>query len=150
MINNPRGCSMDRLYQQTLVIIKPDAVKRGLVGEIIGRYEQKGLTIRNMKCFKPSHEILSEHYSEHVHRPFFKKLIEFMSSGEVVVMVLEGVDAVDVVRSINGATHYKDALPGTIRGTFALDITENLVHGSDSSINAIREIEIWFRSEAIL
>ncbi len=141
---------MDRLYQQTLVIIKPDAVKRGLVGEIIGRYEQKGLTIGNMKCLKPSLEILSEHYSEHVNQPFFKKLIEFMSSGEVVVMVLEGVDAVDVVRSINGATHYKNALPGTIRGTFALDITENLVHGSDSSINAKREIEIWFRSEAIL
>lgn len=141
---------MDKLNQHTLVIIKPDAIRRGLVGEIIGRYERKGLTIDKLKCLKPSVEILSEHYSEHIHQPFFKKLIEFMSSGQVVVMVLEGMDAVDVVRSINGATHYKDALPGTIRGAYALDITENLVHGSDSGESAEREIEIWFRSEAIL
>jgi nucleoside-diphosphate kinase len=141
---------MDRLYQQTLVIIKPDAVRRGLVGEIIGRYEKKGLTIRKIKSIKPSMDILHEHYSEHIHQPFFQKLLEFMSSGEVVVVVLEGVDAVDVVRSINGATHYKDALPGSIRGTYALDVTENLVHGSDSSESARRELGIWFGNEAML
>ena len=141
---------MDRLFQQTLVIIKPDAVKRGLVGEIIGRYERKGLTIGKIKLLKPTSELLNEHYSEHVHKSFFNKLIEFMSSGEAVVMILEGVDAVDVVRTINGATHYKDALPGTIRGAYALDLTENLVHGSDSCESAKREIEIWFRSEALL
>lgn len=141
---------MNQLYQQTLVIIKPDAVERGLVGEIIGRYEQKGLTIGKMKFLRPSLEILSEHYSEHTHQPFFKKLIDFMSSGDVVVMILIGVDAVAVVRSINGATHYREALPGTIRGTFALDITKNLVHGSDSTESASREIDIWFRNEAIV
>lgn len=141
---------MDRLYQQTLVIIKPDAVRRGLVGEIIGRYEQKGLTIGTIKFLKPSMDILREHYSEHIHKPFYQRLLEFMGSGEVVVMVMEGEDAVDVVRAINGATHYKDALPGTIRGAYALDITENLVHGSDSCESALREIGIWFGKEAML
>lgn len=141
---------MDLLYQQTLVIIKPDAVRRGLVGEIIGRYEKKGLTIRKMIFLKPSIAILREHYSEHINKPFFHMLMEFMGSGKAVVMVLEGPDAVEVVRAINGATHYKDALPGSIRGAFALDVTENLVHGSDSDESANREIEIWFRSEAIL
>lgn len=140
---------MDRLNQHTLVIIKPDAVRRGLVGEIIGRYEQKGLTIGKIKYIKPSIDVLSEHYSEHTHQPFFQKLLEFMSSGEVIVMVLEGADAVEVVRSINGATHYKDALPGSIRGTYALDVTENLVHGSDSLESALREIGIWFGNEAM-
>lgn len=148
MINNYMGGAiMNHLIQQTVVIIKPDAVSRGLIGEIIGRYEKKGLIIKEMAFMIPSVDTLRNHYIEHTNKSFFNSLIEFMSSGAVVVMIMEGLDAVNVVRGINGATNYKDALPGTIRGEYALDITKNLVHGSDSIESALREKEIWFRNE---
>jgi len=131
--------------EQTLVIIKPDGVKRGLVGEIIKRYEAKQLHLLKLKMIMPTREILEKHYEEHIGKPFYENLIAFMRSGEVVVMVLEGPDAISIVRKINGATKYLEAEMGSIRGDYATDTTANLIHGSDSIKSALREIEIWFK-----
>jgi nucleoside-diphosphate kinase len=131
--------------QQTLVIIKPDAVKKSIVGEIIKLYENKGLKIKQMKMLTASEALLEDHYAPHVGKPFYKTLLTFMQSGPMIVLVLEGPDAVEVVRKINGATNYLEAEYGSIRGLFAHSVTENCVHGSDSEENAIREIEIWFQ-----
>lgn len=130
--------------QKTLVIIKPDAVKRGLVGEILKKYESKGLNIRQMKMLIASESRLEAHYSAHVGKPFYGNLLVFMKSGPLIVLVLEGPDSVEVVRKINGATHYLEAECGSIRGLYALSVTENCVHSSDSEENALKEIEIWF------
>ncbi|MBE3578748.1 nucleoside-diphosphate kinase [Caldanaerobacter subterraneus] len=128
----------------TLAIVKPDGVKRGLIGEILKRYENKGLRLKAAKVVTPSIELLEKHYEEHKGKPFFKPLIEYMSSGPVFAMVLEGENAVKLVRMINGATKVEDALPGTIRGDFASSTTYNVVHGSDSVESAKREIALWF------
>jgi nucleoside-diphosphate kinase len=128
----------------TLAIVKPDGVKRGLIGEILKRYENKGLRLKAAKVIIPSIELLEKHYEEHKGKPFFKPLIEYMSSGPVFAMVLEGENAVKLVRIINGATKVEDALPGTIRGDFASSTTYNVVHGSDSAESAKREIALWF------
>lgn len=128
----------------TLAIVKPDGVKRGLIGEILKRYENKGLRLKAAKVVTPSIELLEKHYEEHKGKPFFKSLIEYMSSGPVFAMVLEGENAVKLVRMINGATKVEDALPGTIRGDFASSTTYNVVHGSDSVESAKREIALWF------
>ncbi|MGB9809482.1 MAG: nucleoside-diphosphate kinase [Caldanaerobacter sp.] len=128
----------------TLAIVKPDGVKRGLIGEILKRYENKGLRLKAAKVLTPSIELLEKHYEEHKGKPFFKPLIEYMSSGPVFAMVLEGENAVKLVRMINGATKVEDALPGTIRGDFASSTTYNVVHGSDSVESAKREIALWF------
>jgi len=133
--------------EQTLVIIKPDGVKRGLVGEIIKRYEAKQLHLLKMHMLMPTREMLEKHYAEHVGKPFFENLIAFMRSGEVVVMVLEGPDAISIVRKINGATKYLEAEMGTVRGDYATDTTANLVHGSDSVKSAQREMDIWFKED---
>ncbi len=132
---------MDR----TLVICKPDAVERGLVGEIVGRFEHKGLTIVAAELRSLDEEILSVHYAEHVEKPFYGDLVAFMSRSPVMVMVVEGPEETyAVVRSMMGATNPRESAPGTIRGDYGLIVTENLVHGSDSLEAAEREIGIFF------
>ena len=132
------------MSQRTLVLLKPDAVRRGLVGEILGRFESKGLTIVAMDLRRIDSAQADRHYAEHVERDFYPPLREFVTSGPLVALVLEGDEAIDVVRGINGATDGRKAAPGTIRGDFSLSNRENLVHGSDSAESAEREIGIWF------
>jgi nucleoside-diphosphate kinase len=132
---------MDR----TFVICKPDAVERGLVGEILTRFERKGLRIVAMEQRTLDRETLARHYEEHVGKPFYDDLVAFMSRGPAVVLVLEGPeDTYKVVRTLMGSTNPRDAAPGTIRGDFGIELTENLVHGSDSPESAAREIGVWF------
>lgn len=132
---------MDR----TFVICKPDAVERGLVGEIIGRFERKGLKIVALEQRTLDRDTLARHYAEHEGKPFYESLVEFMSRGPAVVLVLEGPeDTFKVVRTMMGTTNPRDAAPGTIRGDFGIELTENLVHGSDSPESAEREIAIFF------
>jgi nucleoside-diphosphate kinase len=130
--------------ERTLVLIKPDAVRRGLVGEIIARYERKGLTIVAMDQRMIDPALSDAHYAEHVEKPFYPALREFITGGTLVAMVLAGDSAVDVVREMNGATDGRKAAPGSIRGDLALSTSENLVHGSDSAESAGREIALWF------
>jgi nucleoside-diphosphate kinase len=130
--------------QRTLVLLKPDTVRRGLVGEILGRYEAKGLTIVAMDQRTIDVDIADTHYVEHLERDFYPPLREFITSGPLVAAVLEGDEAVEVVRLLNGATDGRKAAPGTIRGDLALSNRENLVHGSDSAESAAREIKIFF------
>ena len=130
--------------QRTLVLLKPDTVRRGLVGEILGRYEAKGLTIVAMDQRTIDVEVADTHYAEHLERDFYPPLREFITSGPLVAAVLEGDEAVEVVRLLNGATDGRKAAPGTIRGDLALSNRENLVHGSDSAESAEREIKIFF------
>ena len=130
--------------QRTLVILKPDAVRRGLVGEILSRFEAKGLVIVAMEHRTIDGALADEHYAEHVERDFYPPLRAFVTSVTLVAMVLEGDEAVEVVRALNGATDGRKAAPGTIRGDLSLSNRENLVHGSDSPESAKREIEIWF------
>jgi nucleoside-diphosphate kinase len=130
--------------QRTLVLLKPDAVRRGLVGEVLSRYEAKGLAIVAMEHRTVDGELADRHYAEHVDRDFYPPLRAFVTSGPVVSMVLEGEEAVEVVRLVNGATDGRRAAPGTIRGDLSLSNRENLVHGSDSPESAEREIAIWF------
>lgn len=130
--------------ERTFVMIKPDGVKRGLVGEIIRRYERKGLKIVAAKLIKASLDLAREHYREHISKPFFSELVEYITSAPVFAMVLEGDKAISLVRLLNGATKVEDAQPGTIRGDFATSTAQNLVHGSDSIESAKREIALWF------
>jgi nucleoside-diphosphate kinase len=130
--------------QRTLVLLKPDAVRRGLVGELLGRFERRGLTIVALELRTIDGEQADRHYAEHVERDFYPPLREFVTSGPLVAMVLEGDDAVEVVRLLNGATDGRKAQPGTIRGDLSVSNRENLVHGSDSPESAEREIGIWF------
>jgi nucleoside-diphosphate kinase len=130
--------------QRSFVLIKPDAVRRGLAGAIISRFESKGLTIVAMELRQMTRELADQLYAEHVERPFYPPLRLFVTSGPSVAMVVEGDEAIDVVRTINGATDGRKAAPGTIRGDFALSNRENLVHGSDSPESAKREIALWF------
>ncbi|MFC7493797.1 MULTISPECIES: nucleoside-diphosphate kinase [unclassified Nocardioides] len=132
------------MSQRTLVILKPDAVRRGLVGELVSRYEAKGLSIVAMEHRTIDGALADRHYAEHVERDFYPPLREFVTSGPLVVLVLEGDEAVEVVRALNGATDGRKAAPGTIRGDLSLSNRENLVHGSDSAESAVREIGIWF------
>jgi nucleoside-diphosphate kinase len=135
---------MPETAERTLVLLKPDAVRRGLVGEIIGRYEAKGLSVVALDMRTIDEQTADEHYAEHVARDFYPPLRTFVTSGPLVAMVLEGDSAVDVVRGLNGATDGRKAAPGTIRGDLALSNRENLVHGSDSTDSASREIAVWF------
>ena len=130
--------------ERTLVILKPDAVRRGLVGEILSRFEAKGLSIVAMEHRTIDGALADEHYAEHVERDFYPPLRAFVTSGPMVSLVLEGDEAVDVVRALNGATDGRKAAPGTIRGDLSLSNRENLVHGSDSAESAKRELAIWF------
>ena len=131
---------------RTLVICKPDAVERRLVGEIISRLERKGLRIAQMRMETISKETAGEHYGEHQGKPFYDDLVAFITRGPTVLMVVEGPEAFSVVRTLMGATNPRQAAPGTIRGDLAIELTENLVHGSDSPESAAREIGLFFGS----
>lgn len=130
--------------EKTLVLIKPDGVSRGLVGEIIGRYEARMLQISELKLVVPTPNMLRSHYAEHVNKGFFSELLAYMSGGPVIAMVLCGENAIELVRKINGATNFMGAELGSIRGDFACSITQNLVHASDSQSGFEREYSIWF------
>jgi len=129
---------------RTLILIKPDAFERGLSGEILARFERKGLTPVAMKLITADEGIAHEHYAEHTERPFFGELVEFITGGPLVAMVLEGVEAVKAARQLIGATNPVEAETGSIRGDFGTEVTFNLVHGSDSDESAARETAIWF------
>jgi nucleoside-diphosphate kinase len=130
--------------QRSFVLIKPDAVRRGLVGAVLSRLEGKGLTIVALQLRQVTEELADAHYAEHVERPFYPPLRRFVTSGPSVALIVEGDEAIDVVRTLNGATDGRKAAPGTIRGDFSLSNRENLVHGSDSPESAAREIALWF------
>ena len=130
--------------QQTLILLKPDAVERRLVGEILGRFERKGLTLTAMKLMPITPELAKRHYAEHVSKPFYPALEVYITSGPIVAAILEGPEAVKVVRTMVGPTNGIDAPAGTIRGDFSLSPQQNLVHASDSPESAKREIELFF------
>lgn len=132
------------MTQRTFVLLKPDAVRRGLVGEILGRLEAKGLGFVALELRTIDGELADQHYAEHVERDFYPPLREFVTSGPLLAAVVEGDEAIEVVRTLNGATDGRAAAPGTIRGDLALSNRENLVHGSDSPESAKREIALWF------
>jgi nucleoside-diphosphate kinase len=129
---------------RTLILIKPDAFDRGLTGEAIARFERKGLRPVALKLLTADQALANEHYAEHAERPFFGELVEFITGGPLVAMVLEGVEAVRAARQLIGATDPVEAETGSIRGDFGTEVTFNLVHGSDSDESAAREISIWF------
>lgn len=131
---------MDR----TLILVKPDAFARSLTGEILARFERKGLRIVALRHMTVPVELAERHYAEHAEKPFFGELVEFITSGPIVAMVLEGVDAVKAARQLIGATNPLDAAPGSIRGDFAIEMGQNMVHGSDSAESAAREATLFF------
>lgn len=135
--------------ERTYLMVKPDGVQRGLAGEIIARFEKKGFKIAALKMLRISRELAEKHYGEHVGKPFFESLVGFITSGPVVAMVVEGKDAVSAVREMMGATDPLKALPGTIRGTYGIDIGRNIIHGSDSKESAAREIALFFKEEEL-
>jgi nucleoside-diphosphate kinase len=134
------------MSNRTLVICKPDAVERRLVGEIISRLERKGLRIAEMRQITITKELAGRHYGEHQGKPVYDELVAFITRGPAVVMIIEGPDAWKVVRALMGATNPREAAPGTIRGDLAIEVTENLVHGSDGPESAEREIALFFGS----
>jgi nucleoside-diphosphate kinase len=136
--------------ENTLVLVKPDGVKKGVTGEIIRRFEQRGLQIAALKMLRLSIEKAQIHYEEHKEKPFFGELVSFITSGPVVAMVVRGEKAIKVVRTMMGATNSAEAAPGTIRGDFALTMSQNIIHGSDSELSAIREIKIYFQDDEIM
>jgi nucleoside-diphosphate kinase len=135
--------------EQTLVLIKPDAVGRKLAGEILARFERRGLEIRAAKLLTVDRALAEEHYAEHKDKPFFGELVEFITSAPTLALVLAGESAISVVRTTMGATNPVDAAPGTVRGDLALAMPDNLVHGSDSAESAKREISLWFGDESL-
>lgn len=136
--------------ERTYAMVKPDGVKRGLVGELVGRLERKGFRIVGMKLMQIPRETAERHYGEHQGKPFFEPLVSFITSGPVVAMVVEGENAISEWRKMMGATNPKDAAPGTIRADFASTIDENVAHGSDAPETAEREIGIFFKPEELL
>src|SRR5918999_2355867 len=130
--------------EQTLVLVKPDGVRRRLIGEVIRRIEDKGYDITELKMLTIDEALAKEHYAEHVEKPFFGELVSFITSGPVVAMIVEGEEAVAGMRQLMGATNPLDAAPGSIRGDYASVITENIVHGSDSLESAEREVKLFF------
>ncbi|TNY34696.1 nucleoside-diphosphate kinase [Thermomonospora catenispora] len=132
------------MSERTLVLVKPDGVRRGVVGEVISRIERKGLKIVALELRTLTREVAEDHYAEHRERPFFGELVEFITGGPLVAMVVEGPRAIEAFRALAGATDPVKAAPGTIRGDFALEIGENIVHGSDSPESAAREIKLFF------
>jgi nucleoside-diphosphate kinase len=129
---------------RTLILVKPDAFERGLTGEILARFERKGLVPVAMKLMVVEEDLANRHYAEHSEKPFFGELIDFITRGALVALVLEGTKAVEAARQVIGATDPLEAAPGSIRGEFATEVTFNLVHGSDSDESAEREIALWF------
>jgi nucleoside-diphosphate kinase len=138
------------VVERTLVLIKPDAVQRRLVGRILDRFEQRGLTIRGAKLVQVDQTLAQRHYAEHSEKPFFGELVEFITSSPTIALVLEGEGAIATVRTTMGATNPASAAPGTVRGDFALSMPDNLVHGSDSPESAEREIALWFTADELV
>ncbi len=136
--------------ERTFVMIKPDGVQRGLVGEIVGRFEARGLKIVGMKMLQMSDDFAKEHYAVHVGKPFFDGLIKYITSGPVVALVLEGTEAVAAARATMGATNPSKAAPGTIRADLGLEMGRNLIHGSDGPETAQSEIALWFKPDELL
>ena len=130
--------------ERTLVLIKPDAMERALAGEILARLERRGLAVREARLVHVDRELAETHYAEHAEKPFFGELVEFITSGPTLALVLEGESAIPVVRTTMGATDPAEAEPGSVRGDLALAMPDNLVHGSDSPESAAREIQLWF------
>ena len=133
--------------ERTLVLIKPDAVERGLAGEILGRFERRGLGIRAARLVQVDRDLAEQHYAEHSEKPFFGELVAFITSAPTLALAVEGESAISVVRTTMGATNPTDSAPGTIRGDLALAMPDNLVHGSDSPESAQRELGLWFADE---
>jgi nucleoside-diphosphate kinase len=140
----------DSLVQQTLILLKPDAVQRRLVGELTARFERKGLRLAALKLVHPTRDLAEKHYAVHKGKPFYESLLTFLTSGPTVAMVWEGREAVAVCRNLMGLTDGAKAPPGTIRGDYAISVQNNLVHGSDSPENATTEIGLWFKSEELV
>jgi nucleoside-diphosphate kinase len=134
--------------ERTLVLVKPDAMARGLAGEILARLERRGLAVRAARLVLVERSLAERHYAEHAEKPFFGELVEFITSGPTLALVLEGESAIAVVRTTMGATNPVEATPGSIRGDLALAMPDNLVHGSDSAVSARRELELWFGDES--
>ena len=130
--------------QRTLILVKPDAFARGLTGEIIARFERKGLRIAALRSLTVERELAERHYAEHAERPFFGELVDFITSGPIVALALQGEQAIELVRGMMGATDPKKSAPGTIRGDFAIETGTNMVHGSDSPESAAREAALFF------
>jgi len=135
--------------EQTLILIKPDAVRRGLVAEILGRIERRGFAIRAGRLLTVSRELGERHYAEHAEKPFFPELVDFITSGPTWALVVEGEGAIATMRKTIGATNPANAEPGTIRGDLAMSMPDNLVHGSDSPESAEREVALWFRADEL-
>jgi nucleoside-diphosphate kinase len=135
--------------ERTLVLVKPDGVQRLLAGRIIARYEERGLKIVGLKLVQVDRDLAERHYAVHREKPFFGGLVDFITSAPLVALALEGPNAIGIVRAINGATRPHEAAPGTIRGDFALETAQNIVHASDSLDNAAVELELWFRADEL-
>ncbi len=136
--------------ETTLILVKPDGVQRGLVGQILARFEARGFQILGLKLVKPTRALLEQHYAAHKERPFYPGLLAFMGSSPVVAVALKGLKAVDVVRKMMGKTSSADAEPGTIRGDLGLSRSFNLIHGSDSAEAATKELALWFKPEELV
>ena len=136
--------------ERTLILIKPDAVRRGLAGEILARFEARGLVMRGAKLVQVSRELAEQHYREHAEKPFFGELVDFITSSPTLALVLEGEGAVAVCRSTIGATDPAKAAPGTVRGDLALSMPDNLVHASDAPETAAREVALWFSDDELV
>lgn len=136
--------------ERTLILVKPDAMQRGLASEIIGRFERRGLRIVGLKLMHVDRALAERHYGEHAGKPFFEGLVSYITACPIIAAVLEGTDAVESVRSTMGKTNPRDAAPGTIRGDYGLEIGRNLVHGSDSTTSAEREINLFFQPSEVL
>ena len=136
--------------ERTLIIVKPDGVQRGLIGTVLSRFEQRGLKFIGLKLIQITPELAEQHYAVHKGKPFYTGLVKYITSGPVVVGVLEGPKAISIVRTTMGATNPAEATPGTIRGDYALEISFNIIHGSDSPENAASEINLYFKPEELL
>ena len=136
--------------ERTFLMVKPDGVQRNLIGEIVGRFEKKGFQLVGSKLMQITPELAAEHYGEHKERPFFGELVDFITSGPVFAMVWEGESVISVGRLMTGATNPKESAPGTIRGDFAVTVGKNIIHGSDSSDSAVREIGLFFKEEELV
>jgi nucleoside-diphosphate kinase len=136
--------------EKTFLMVKPDGVQRQLIGEIVSRFESKGLQLVGAKLMSISQELAQEHYGEHKERPFFGELVEFITSGPVFAMVWQGENVISTARQMMGSTNPKDAAPGTIRGDFGLTVGKNVIHGSDSPASAEREISLFFKEEELV
>ena len=137
------------MSERTLVLVKPDGVQRGLVGRILARYEDRGLKIVALKLVAVPRDLAERHYAVHREKPFFTGLVEFLISSPLVATVLEGPNAIAIVRAINGATRPGEAAPGTIRGDYAIEVAQNIVHASDGAETAAAEIDLWFGPDEI-